>query len=172
MAIAPNPGLVKMSRSKALMQKLTKFLPDNVADPIVVNNARGSHMWDVDGKEYIDYKLGFGSVILGHGYPAVQQRVHEYDTKGVIYAFDTPLELSVAEKLHSLFPSAEMIRFYVSGTEATMHAIKIARACTRKEKILKFEGQYHGVHDYVSFSTEPSLKSRRGKPQPDSIGIP
>jgi glutamate-1-semialdehyde 2,1-aminomutase len=82
------------------------------------------------------------------------------------------LEISVAEKIESIVPSAEMIRFYVSGTEATMHAIKIARAYTGKEKILKFEGQYHGVHDYVSFSTAPSAESPRGKAQPDSIGIP
>jgi glutamate-1-semialdehyde 2,1-aminomutase len=159
-------------QSEKLRQKLSKFLPDGVADSILVDNASGSHIWDVDGNQYIDYRLGYGPVILGHSHPAVQDRVHEYDKRGVIYGFDTPLEITVAEKIKSIVPSAEMIRFYVSGTEATMHAIKIARAYTGKEKILKFEGQYHGVHDYVSFSTEPSAESRRGKAQPDSIGIP
>lgn len=155
-----------------IKKKLDRFLPDGVADSIIVDGAKGSHIWDVDGKEYIDYKLGSGSVLLGHSHPAVQDAVHEHDDKGVIYGFDAPLEASVAEKLGSLVPSAEMIRFYVSGTEATMHSIKIARAYTGKEKILKFEGEYHGVHDYVSFSTEPGAKSPRGKVQPDSIGIP
>lgn len=159
-------------RSEKLKQKPAKFLPDGVADSILLDNAQGSHIWDVDGNEYIDYNLGSGSVILGHSYPAVQDRVHEYDKKGVIYGFDTPLEITIAEKIESIVPSAEMIRFYVSGTETTMHAIKIARAYTGKEKILKFEGQYHGVHDYVSFSTAPSAESPRGKAQPDSIGIP
>lgn len=159
--------------SKKLKQKSTKLMPDGVADSIFINNAKGSHIWDVDGNEYIDYKLGYGPVILGHGHPAVQNKVHEYDKRGVIYGSDTPLEITLAEKIKSIVPSAKMIRYYVSGTEATMHALKIARAYTGKEKILKFEGQYHGVHDYVSFSTEWSAKSRRGKkPQPDSIGIP
>jgi glutamate-1-semialdehyde 2,1-aminomutase len=148
-------------------------MPDGVADSIFINNAKGSHIWDVDRNEYIDYKLGYGPVILGHSHPAVQNKVHEYDKRGVIYGSDAPLEITLAEKIRSIVPSAKMIRYYVSGTEATMHALKIARAYTGKEKILKFEGQYHGVHDYVSFSTEWNAKSRHGKkPQPDSIGIP
>jgi glutamate-1-semialdehyde 2,1-aminomutase len=157
--------------SKKLKQKADKLMPEGVADSIFIDNARGSHVWDVDGNEYIDYKLGYGPVIIGHRHPAVQDRVHEYDKKGVIYGSDTPLEVTLAEKLRTIVPSAEMIRYYVSGTEATMHAIKIARAYTGKDKILKFEGQYHGVHDCVSFSTEPAA-SRRGKAQPDSAGIP
>jgi glutamate-1-semialdehyde 2,1-aminomutase len=163
--------------SKKLKQKAAKLMPAGVADSIFVNNAKGSHIWDVDRNEYIDYKLGYGSVILGHSHPAVQNKVHEYDKRGVIYGSDIPLEITLAEKIRSIIPSAEMIRYFVSGTEATMNAIKIARAYTGKEKILKFEGQYHGLHDYLSFSTEPSANSRRGsgsnkKPQPDSIGIP
>lgn len=159
--------------SKKLKQKATKLMPDGVADSIFINSAKGSHIWDVDGNEYIDYKLGHGPVILGHSHPSVQNKVHEYDKRGVIYGSDIPLEITLAEKIRSIVPSAEMIRYFVSGTEATMNAIKIARAYTGKEKILKFEGQYHGLHDYLSFSTEPSATSHRGKkPQPDSIGIP
>src|SRR5215216_1479560 len=120
-------------------------MPDGVAESIFINNAKGSHIWDVDGNEYIDYKLGQGPVILGHSPPAVQDKVHEYDKRGVIYGSDTPLEIILAEKIRSIIPSAEMIRYFVSGTEATMNAIKIARAYTGKEKILKFEGQYHGL---------------------------
>jgi glutamate-1-semialdehyde 2,1-aminomutase len=160
--------------SKKLKQKVAKLMPDGVAESIFINNAKASHIWDVDGNEYIDYKLGQGPVILGHSHPAVQNRVHEYDKRGVIYGSDTLLEITLAEKIRSIIQSAEMIRYYVSGTEATMNAIKIARAYTGKERILKFEGQYHGFHDYVSFSTEPSFNSHKGskKPQPDSIGIP
>jgi glutamate-1-semialdehyde 2,1-aminomutase len=98
--------------------------------------------------------------------------VHEYDRNGVIYGMDHPLEIEVARKIKSLMPGAEMVRYFVTGTEATMNAIKIARAYTGKEKIIKFEGQYHGFHDYVSFSTEPKPKSKKGAPQPDVRGIP
>jgi glutamate-1-semialdehyde 2,1-aminomutase len=69
-------------QSEKLRQKLSKFLPDGVADSILVDNASGSHIWDVDGNEYIDYRLGYGPVILGHSHPAVQDRVHEYDKRG------------------------------------------------------------------------------------------
>jgi glutamate-1-semialdehyde 2,1-aminomutase len=102
----------------------------------------------------------------------VQERVHQYDQRGVIYGLDHPLEIKVAKKIRTLIPSAEMVRYFVTGTEATMNAIKIARAHTGKEKIIKFEGHYHGFHDYVSFSVEPSPNSRRSKPQPDLKGIP
>jgi glutamate-1-semialdehyde 2,1-aminomutase len=159
--------------SKKLKQKADKLMPAGVSDSIFIDSAKDSHIWDIDGNEYIDFKLGHGPVILGHSHPAVLNKVHEYDERGVIYGSDTPLEITLAQKLRSIVPSAEMIRFFVSGTEATMSAIKIARAYTRKDKILKFEGQYHGLHDYLSFSTEPKFRTRMSKkPLPDSIGIP
>lgn len=139
---------------------------------IFIERAKGSHLWDVDGNEYIDYRLGFGPVILGHSYPAVHDRIHKYDERGIVFALDNPLEVSVAEKVRKLVPSAEMVRFSVSGTEATMHAIRIARGYTGREKIIKFEGQYHGAHDYTLFSTEPAFDSPRGVPIPASLGIP
>jgi glutamate-1-semialdehyde 2,1-aminomutase len=147
-------------------------MPSGAADSIFINNARGSHIWDVDGNEYIDYKLGWGPVILGHSHPAVQKNVHKYDNKGICYALGHPLEITVAKKIKSLIPSAEMIRFFVTGTEATMHAIRIARAYTKKERIVKFEGHYHGTHDYALFSVEPDPQFAPGKPQPNSWGIP
>ena len=159
-------------RSKELERKGLKLLPFGAADSIFINNARGSHIWDVDGNEYIDYKLGWGPVILGHSHPAVQKNVHEYDNEGTCYALGHPLEIEVAKKIKSLVPSAEMIRFFVTGTEATMHAIRIARAYTKKERIVKFEGHYHGTHDYALFSVEPDARIAPGKPQPNSLGIP
>ncbi len=177
----------KTERSMELHTKAAKLMPGGVSSnarlwhsicpiyapcSIFVNSAKGSHLWDVDGNEYVDYRLGFGPVILGHSNPQVHDRIHEYDEKGIIYALDNPLEITVAEKIRSLVPSAEMIRYSVSGTEATMHAIRIARAYTGKEKIVKFEGQYHGAHDYVLFSTDPGAESTLGEPHPASLGIP
>ena len=162
----------QLKQSRTLHREAERYLPTGVAKEIFVASAKGSHIWDVDGNEYIDYVLGYGPAILGHSNVDVQARVHEYDSDGVIYGRDSRLEIDVANKIRSLVPSAEMIRFFVTGTEATMNAIKVARAYTGKEKIIKFEGHYHGFHDYVSFSTEPSSRSRKGKPQPDFTGIP
>jgi glutamate-1-semialdehyde 2,1-aminomutase len=139
---------------------------------IFIDRAEGSHLWDVDGNDYIDYRLGFGPVILGHSYPAVHDRIHRYDERGIIFALDNPLEVSVAERVRRLVPSAGMVRFSVSGTEATMHAMRIARGYTGREKVVKFEGQYHGSHDYALFSTEPPFDSPRGMSFPSSLGIP
>ncbi len=139
---------------------------------IFIEKAKGSHMWDVDGNQYIDYRLGFGPVILGHADPFVKKRIREYDRKGTIFAFDTALEIQVANKFRSFVPSAEMIRFSVSGTEATMHALRIARGYTGKEKVVKFEGHYHGGHDYLLFSTASGVSKVVGKPHPTSLGIP
>lgn len=155
-----------------LHRAASRLMPEGVAEEIFAVRARGSHLWDADGNEYIDYKLGYGPVILGHGHPGVQERVREYSEQGVIYGTDHPLEISVARKIRTLMPGAEMTRFFVTGTEATMNAIKISRAYTGREGIVKFEGHYHGFHDYVSFSTEPDPKKPRSKPQPDMKGLP
>lgn len=141
---------------------------------IFVSRAKGSHLWDVDGNEYIDYRMGFGPVIIGHSDPRIHERVHEIDENGLIYALSHELEITVAKKICSMVPCAEMVRFCNSGTEATMHAIRIARAYTKREKIVKFEGMYHGAHDYVLFSTDPPFDEVRGAPRstPKSAGIP
>lgn len=119
-----------LGMSKKLQRTASKLMPSDVTEEIFINNAQGSHIWDVDGNEYIDYKLGYGPVILGHSDPEVQKKVHEYDRKGVIYGLDHPIEIELAKKIRSLIPSAEMIRYFVTGTEATMNAIKIARVHT------------------------------------------
>lgn len=161
-----------LNNSKKFQKQAARYFPSGVAEEIFVAKAQGSHIWDVDGNEYIDYKLGYGPVILGHNNSQVQKRVHEYDQKGVIYGMGHELEIKVAQKIRSLMPAAEMIRYFVTGTEATMNAIKVARAYTGKEKVIKFEGQYHGFHDYVSFSVEPDQKGPKSKPQPEMKGIP
>ena len=164
--------LSDMKLSKKLQHKASRLMPDGVANSIFVKKARGSHIWDVDGNEYIDYRLGWGPVILGHSHRTVQKKVHEYDKNGICYALDNPLEITVGQKIKSLVPGAEIIRYFVTGTEATMHAIRIARAFTKKDRVLKFEGHYHGANDYALFSVDPSPHSPLDKPQPASQGIP
>ncbi len=140
---------------------------------IFLKRARGSHVWDVDANEYIDYRMAFGPVILGHSHPAVHKAVHEVDNNGVIFGLDHEMELVVAKKLTKMVPNAEMVRFSVTGTESTMHAIRLARAYTRKNKIIKFEGHYHGAHDYLLFSTNRlSLATKECQCIAMSSGIP
>ncbi|MGQ0797438.1 MAG: aspartate aminotransferase family protein, partial [Methanobacteriota archaeon] len=148
--------------------------PTNMPCSLFVSKARGSHIWDVDGNEYIDYRMGFGPVILGHSDSRVHERVHAVDEQGLVYALSHELEVTVAKKIVSMVPCAEMIRFCNSGTEATMHAIRVARAYTKREAIMKFEGMYHGAHDYLLFSTDPPFDKARGAPKsvPMSAGIP
>jgi glutamate-1-semialdehyde 2,1-aminomutase len=106
---------------------------------------------------------------LGHCYPVIIAAVKEQLDKGIIFGLCNELEIEVAKKINAYVPSAEMIRFCNSGTEATYHAVRVARAYTKKNKIVKFEGAYHGWHDYVSFSTSPSLKEAGSRESPATV---
>jgi glutamate-1-semialdehyde 2,1-aminomutase len=128
----------------------------------VVARAGGCHYWDPDGNRYIDYRLGFGPIILGHAHSQVNERVAEAIRGGTIFAALTEAETRVAERIIRMCPGVDMVRFANSGTEATMHALRIARAYSGREKVLKFEGQYHGMHDYVLWSTASA--------KPDALG--
>ncbi len=134
------------------------------------------YVFDADENRYIDYRLGFGPVILGHGYPAVVERITRAIKDGGVYAATHPLEIIVAERIARM-TGMDKVRLVNSGTEATMHALRIARAHTNREKFIKFEGAYHGMHDNVLFSTSMSLGrtfgSRRSPVQVASgSGIP
>ncbi len=135
-----------------------------------IKKAFGSHIWDVDGNEYIDYKLGYGPVILGHSYKKIHDAVHKADEEGLVYAADNELIIEVARAVKKFVPSVEMVRFANSGTEATLAAIRVARAFTKKDKIIKFEGHYHGWHDSVAFSVKPGYACEQ-KSVPASLGI-
>ena len=141
-----------------------------------VKKAKGAHLWDVAGNEYIDYRMAFGPIILGHAFDAVDEKVIEEVRNGVLFAMTGELELDVAEMIVSMCPSVEMVRMACSGTEATMHAIRVARAYTGREVILKFEGNYHGFHDHTLWSTyapSEAYGNRRSPiPVPASSGIP
>ena len=146
-------------------------------ESIAIARGEGTYVWDMDGNRYIDYRLGYGPVILGHGHPAVVQRVAEAIKGGTVYALSHELEVKVAERIVQMCPGVDKVRFANSGMEATMHALRIARSHTGREKIIKFEGQYHGMYDYMLFSTPSSpagaLGHRRSPvPAPTSSGIP
>jgi len=140
-------------------------------EPFVPEKAYGCKIVDVDGREYTDYHLAFGPVVLGHNHPEVNRAVKEQVDRGVLFGAGVcELEVEVAEKLVELIPSAELVNFVNSGTEATYHAIRLSRAYTGREKIVKFEGCYHGWHDYVAFNVNPPEESM-GKVYPQSKGI-
>jgi glutamate-1-semialdehyde 2,1-aminomutase len=174
-----------LTQTHALFEKAKKTIPYGVNSnfrywgdeyTLVVARGEGGHIWDMDENRYIDYRMGFGPVILGHGYPEVVQRVSEAIKDGTIFAWTTPWEVRVAERVARL-TGVEMVRLGNTGTEVTMHTLRVARAHTGREKFIKFEGQYHGMHDYVLFSTASSplsgLGSRRNPINaPTSSGIP
>jgi len=162
------------SLSQKWHERACKSIPDGVTHdlrnlkpfPIYVSRARGSKKWDLNGNEYIDYWLGHGSLILGHLHPAMVKAVQEQILKGTHYGACSELEVLWAEKIIEMVPSAEKVRFLSSGTEATMMAIGLARAFTSENKIIKFEGHFHGWHDQVSIGVIPPFDV------PTSPGIP
>jgi glutamate-1-semialdehyde 2,1-aminomutase len=146
--------------------------------PIFMKKAKGSKIYDVDGNEYIDYCLCLGPLILGHGHPAVIGAIEGQLREGGTTMYGTPheLETKMAKEIKHLVPCAQMVRFANSGLEATLHAIRVARAYTKKVKIAKFEGHYHGAHDDVSVSVTPPLNlvGQNNAPIPvsNSAGLP
>jgi glutamate-1-semialdehyde 2,1-aminomutase len=172
-------------KSKEIQHRALKSIPLGVnsnfrywGDEITpyVDKAKGAYLWDVDGNKYIDYRLAFGPIILGHSYDEVNSKVHEEIEKAVLCAMTTPLELEIAELIIEMCPCVEMVRLACSGTEATMHALRVARAFTGREKIIKFEGMYHGFQDYTLFSTYAPADAygniNNPIPIPSSSGIP
>lgn len=141
-----------------------------------VAKAKGGYLWDVDGNRYIDYRLAFGPIILGHAYDEINAKVHEEIDQAILCAMTTELEIDVAEMIIDMCPCVEMVRLACSGTEATMHALRIARAYSGREKVVKFEGMYHGFQDYTLFSTYAPAEAygniNNPIPIPSSSGIP
>ena len=175
----------KLEKTRRLFQRAKAIIPYGVnsnfrywgdKDTLVVTRGEGAYIWDADGNRYIDYRLAFGPIILGHAYPPVVERVAEAIRGGTLFAWTTPLEIEVAERIARM-TGVERVRLGNTGTEVTMHALRIARAYTGREKFIKFEGQYHGMHDYVLFSTASTplsaLGSRRNPINvPTTSGIP
>jgi glutamate-1-semialdehyde 2,1-aminomutase len=151
-------ALLNRDVSRQLHARASKVIPGGVnspvrafksvaCDPPYINRGKGSHMWDVDGHEYIDYVGSWGPLILGHAFPDVVEAVEKANRDGASFGACTPIEAEVAEEVIGAFPSMEKVRFVSSGTEATMSAIRLARAFTNRKYIIKFEGCYHGHAD-------------------------
>ena len=134
--------------------------------PIFVERAQGARKWTVDGQELIDYWMGHGALFLGHGHPAIVKAVGEQLQRGTHYGACHPLEVRWAELVQRLIPSAERVRFTSSGTEATQLALRLSRAYTGKPNVVKFEGHFHGWHDYAAAGVKPPYDV------PMSAGIP
>lgn len=129
---------------------------------VYVDRGQGGEVWDIDGNRYIDLRMGYGPVILGHNDERVDDYVNERMRKGVSFSLTSEDEVRAMELVKELTGWVDKARMTVSGTEATMHAMRVARAFTGKEKIVKFEGQYHGVHDYALISVGPDDMSELG----------
>jgi glutamate-1-semialdehyde 2,1-aminomutase len=149
--------------SKALFEKARKIIPGGVnspvragkavgIDPPFIDRAEACFLWDVEGNQYVDYVCSWGPMILGHTHPEVVKALQERVQKGTSYGAPTELEVEMAETIIDMVPSIEMVRMVNSGTEATMSAIRLARGFTGREKIIKFEGCYHGHADSLLVS--------------------
>jgi glutamate-1-semialdehyde 2,1-aminomutase len=139
---------------------------------LVVERGAGSRVWDVAGREYIDYHLSSGPALLGHAHPAVIEAVLARLPKGTTFYFLNEPEIELARRMVEAIPCAEEVHYTGSGTEATFYALRIARAFTGRNKVLKFEGAWHGMHDYGLWGTVPSVASPYPRAKPDSIGVP
>lgn len=167
-------------RSKALFEEATRLLPGGVnspvrafkavgGQPVVIERASGCRLYDVDGNSYIDYVGSWGPMIVGHAHPAVVKAIQEAASLGVSYGAPTPWETVLARMVVEAIPSIELVRFVNSGTEATMSAIRLARGVTGRDRIVKFEGCYHGHADSLL------VKAGSGAMTfgvPDSLGVP
>ncbi|HXU86825.1 MAG TPA: aspartate aminotransferase family protein [Verrucomicrobiae bacterium] len=157
-------------RQLAMYRRAIKTLPGGTdsnfrawgEDTVYIDRGKGGRIWDQDQNEYIDLRMGYGPVILGHGDERVDDYVNEQMRKGVSFSLTSEDEVRAMELVCELTGWVEMARMTVSGTEATMHAMRLARAFTGRNKIVKFEGQYHGVHDYALISVAPDDMSELG----------
>jgi glutamate-1-semialdehyde 2,1-aminomutase len=139
---------------------------------LVVERGKGSRVWDVAGREYIDYHLSSGPVLLGHAHPAVTEAVNARLPKGTTYYFLNEPEIELAKRLVDAIPCGQVVHYTGSGTEATFYSLRIARAFTKRNKVLKFEGAWHGMHDYGLWGTVPAQPSDYPHARPDSVGVP
>jgi glutamate-1-semialdehyde 2,1-aminomutase len=144
----------------------------NMASDIVIAEGRGGHVWDVSGNRYIDYLLGSGPMFVGHAHPEVTAAVAAQLPKGTTFFANNPLGIRLAAAIVEAVPCAEQVRFVSSGSEADLYAMRLARAFRRRDRILKFEGGYHGMSDYGLMSLAPKRLANFPQAVPDSPGIP
>jgi glutamate-1-semialdehyde 2,1-aminomutase len=138
---------------------------------VVLTRGQGARVYDTTGKEFIDFTMGWGSVILGHGHPGITEAVKKQAEQGSNFSYVSGPALELAEELVRAVPCAEKVRFCASGTEATMYAVRFARAFKRRDKIVKFEGAYHGANEFGAISLFPQELVDFPTPKPTSAGI-
>lgn len=169
-----------MNYSETLFSRAQQVIPGGVnspvrafnsvgGTPVFISKAQGAYIFDADGKQYIDYVGSWGPMILGHNHPSILNAVMQTAQNGLSFGAPTPLEIELAELVCGLIPSIEMVRMVSSGTEATMSAIRLARGYTGRDKIIKFEGCYHGHSDSLLVKAGSGALSLG---QPNSPGVP
>ena len=164
----------QMAGSAAMYQRAAKVFPGGVTHdtryfepfPLYITHAQGSRKWDLDGNEYVDYRGGHGALLLGHSHPAIASAVIEQAQKGTQYGSCNEVEVRWGELVQEIVPSAEKVKFVSSGTEATMMAMRLVRAFTGKDRIVKMYGHFHGWHDYATLQMAPPYN------EPVSRGVP
>jgi len=171
---------MNVSKSKKLFDAAQKVIPGGVnspvrafravgGQPLFIDRAEGAYVWDADGNRYIDYVLSWGPLILGHANPQVVQALQQAAKRGTSYGAPTALETELAELVCDMVPSAEQVRFVNSGTEATMSVLRLARAFTGRDKIIKLQGNYHGHADFLLVQAGSGVATLG---LPDSPGVP
>lgn len=172
--------IMNITKSISLFQEAQKLLPGGVdspvrafravgGQPLFIERGEGPYLYDVDGNRYIDYVLSWGPLITGHAHPKIVQAVQQAAVKGTSYGAPSPLEIELAKSIMEFMPDIEMIRFVNSGTEATMSALRLARAYTKRDKIIKFDGCYHGHADLLLVQAGSGVATLG---LPDSPGVP
>lgn len=171
---------MNINKSISLFQEAQKLFPGGVnspvrafravgGQPLFIERGEGPYLYDVDGNRYIDYVLSWGPLITGHAHPKVMKAIQDAAVKGTSYGAPSPLEVDLAKSVMDFMPNIEMIRFVNSGTEATMSALRLARAYTKREKIIKFDGCYHGHADMLLVQAGSGVITLG---LPDSPGVP
>ncbi len=162
--------------SESLVEAARRVLPaggfGNFAPEIILREGRGGRVWDVSGREYVDYLLGSGPMFLGHGHPEVLAAVEAQLPRGTTFFATSEPGIRLAEAIVAALPCAEQLRFVSSGSEADMYALRVARAFRGRDRILKFEGGYHGMSDWGLMSLAPKQLANFPVAVPDSAGIP
>ena len=169
-----------MSDQNDLLDRAARVLPGGVLGShrsgpgleFVVREGRGAYLWDMNGRRYLDYLLGSGPMLLGHAHPAVADAVRRQMERGTSYMLLNEPAIELAEEIVRAVRCAEQVRYTSSGTEATFFALRVARAFRKREKVMKFEGGFHGAHDYALMSVVPRSPKAFPAPMSDSAGIP
>ena len=159
-----------------LIDKAKRVLPGgtfgNFPGDVVIREGRGGRVWDESGKEYVDFLLGSGPMLVGHGHPEVTAAAQAVIARGTTFFANNRYGIELAEAIVDAVPCAEQVRFVSTGSEADLYAMRAARAFKKRDKILKFEGGYHGMSDYSLMSLAPKRPGNFPQPIPDSAGIP